>query len=432
MVASIKDATMHSANIAGSFVRCLIAAALLSPALLYSQLGQITASSVTVTATQSATAQPSQALFLVTVYSLLSTSLADAAASVSSVGITPSNLSNVQSVPLPNASSPQPLAWTFQLIAPFSSQKTIATALAGLQNSISQNNSGLALSFSVSSYGDSVASCSLSSLVTNARSQAQALAAAAGQPLGAIVGLTSTVSNIGLIPCSITVKFALGLQIWESAPTITISASQSAGPQPDQAIVSVAVYSGLAMGLDDVTGALQSVGITGATLVAIETTTTYTGTGNSQPSLVWLFDLPTPISSLGSVLAHLTTAGQAFQKQNSTLSVTFSVGGVLPSQPVSCAAPALLAQAQSQAQLVAAAAGAQVGAVLNLVTANNALVIDGGDIIAQSGELGGGISPFLLTRKTSTSSPTTSSTTFAVAAPSATPVCTMNAQFQLQ
>jgi hypothetical protein len=34
---------------------------------------------------------------------------------------------------------------------------------------------------------------------------------------------------------------------------------------------------------------------------------------------VSLFELSTPISSLGSVLAQLTTAGQAFQKQNSSL-----------------------------------------------------------------------------------------------------------------
>jgi hypothetical protein len=87
------------------------------------------------------------------VYSPLNTSLADAAASLSSIGITPSNLLSVNSASLPNSSSTTPLAWTFQLITPFSSQKATATALAALQNSIAQNNSGLTLSFSVSSYG---------------------------------------------------------------------------------------------------------------------------------------------------------------------------------------------------------------------------------------------------------------------------------------
>jgi hypothetical protein len=95
-----------------------------------------------------------------------------------------------------------------------------------------------------------------------------------------MVGLTSTVSTVGLNPCSMTVKFALGLQIWESTPTITINASQAAGTQPDQAIVSVAVYSGLATALDDVTSALQTAGIAGTTLIAIENTTTYTEVGN--------------------------------------------------------------------------------------------------------------------------------------------------------
>jgi hypothetical protein len=123
-------------------VGSLIAAAILSPALLYGQLGQVTTSSVTVTATQAAAAQPSEAVFQIIVYAPLSTSLADAAASLSSIGITPSNLVSVNSALLPNFSSSRR-----------SPAKATAAALAALQNSIAQNNSGLTLSFSVSSYG---------------------------------------------------------------------------------------------------------------------------------------------------------------------------------------------------------------------------------------------------------------------------------------
>src|ERR1035441_3957477 len=272
---------MNIVNRFGSSVRALIAASILSPPLLYGQLGQTATSSVTVTATGTTTIQPSEAVFLVTVNSPFSTSLSDAAASVSSIGITPSDLLTVRSASLPSPTAPtQPsssLAWTFQLITPFSNQKATATALAALQNTIGQNNSGLSLSFSVSSYGESAASCGLSSLVASARSQAQTLATAAGQGLGGIIGITSGVSNPGPSPCSMTVKFALGYQYWESAPSITINASQAASPQHDQAIVSLAVTSGLATALDDVTGALLTAGISGATLAAVETVPTYTG-----------------------------------------------------------------------------------------------------------------------------------------------------------
>ena len=409
-------------TISGNAVRSLIGIAAFWPALLCAQLGQTTVSSITVTATQAAAVQPADAVFLVTVNSPVSASLSDAAASLSSVGITAANLLTVGSVQSNTTTSTQPsaaLAWTFQLISPFANQKATASALAALGNSIAQNNSGLALSFSVQSYGESAAACDLAGLVTNARSQAQILAVAAGKPLGAIVGITGAVSNASPAACSMTVSFALGYQYLESAPAITINASQAGAAQPNQATVAVSVNSGLSAGLEDVTNALQTAGIGGTTLITMNSVTTYTVVGNqSQPvtSIMWLFELTTPIANLNALLGQLAAAQPAFQKQNPTLSLAFSVAGVSASPPAACQEPALLAMAQAQAQLVAAAAGAHAGPVLNLATNSSAAVVNRVNIGSQ-GSFGG------------TSTSTGSIVTIGLG-PST--VCTMNAQFQLE
>ena len=186
----------------------------------------------------------------------------------------------------------------------------------------------------------------------------------------------------------------------------------------------VSVNSGLATALDDVTGALQTAGISGTTLLAMNTVTTYTVSGNQsvpQTSLLWSFQLTAPISNLGAVLGQLTTAQQAFQKQNSTLSLAFSVAGVSSSQPASCQEPPLLAMAQVQAQQVAAAAGVHAGAVLSVTTTNNAVAVQNpGFNFVQGGVFA--LSPV----------PSASFSTFGLAALGGTPVCSVNAQFQLQ
>jgi uncharacterized protein YggE len=405
---------MNIANSSGNSVRSLIVASILSPALLCAQTSLTATNSVTVTAAEASTAQPSEAIFLITVNSPFATSVSDVEASVSSLGITQSGLLTV------STTSPSLLAWTFQLITPFSNQKATAAALAALQNGIAQNNSGLSLSFSVSSYGASVTSCNLSSLVANAQSQAQTLAAAAGQSLGNIVGITSAVSNAGLNTCSMIVKFALGFQYFESPPAITIIATQTANtPPPDQAAVTVLVNSGPTTALDDVNSALQTAGIGGATLMAVNTVTNYTTSGNQpQASILWSFGLTTPISKLGTLLGQLSTAVQTFQNQDPTLSLSFYVASASSSQPVSCQEPSLLAMAQTQAQQVAAAAGVHAGAVLSLTTPSlpQAPNYD----IFQQGSF-----------TTSTTS-TTSSTSPAGVVSSPSTFCTMNAQFQLQ
>jgi hypothetical protein len=120
-------------------------------------LAQISNNTVTVTASQNSTAQPDEAVFSVTVGSGVGKSLDDAVAAVLGLGITAANLVSVGVSPPPCVAVTSPpqcpppnLQWIFQLVVPFSKLKDTIAALAALQKSISQNNSGLTLSFALS------------------------------------------------------------------------------------------------------------------------------------------------------------------------------------------------------------------------------------------------------------------------------------------
>src|SRR6516164_7778325 len=147
-------------------------------------LAQLANNTVTVTASQSSTAQPDEAVFSVTVGSRVDKSLDDVVAAVSGLGITAANLVQITS-PLPANSSPVPLpsnvpapslGWTFRLAVPFSKMKDTTAALALLQKSISQDNLGLSLSFflwGTRVSGPQMSNCNLADLVAQARAQAQ-------------------------------------------------------------------------------------------------------------------------------------------------------------------------------------------------------------------------------------------------------------------
>ena len=131
--------------------------------------------------------------------------------------------------------SPLTLAWTFSLPVPLTNTKTTVASLTTLEQNIAKQNNGLTLSFSI--VGTQVSqqlaqsqTCSLTSLIATATTEAQSLASAANLTVGRILALSSStstgVSNTGAIygvfgsvsfstisatppPCAITVKFAL-------------------------------------------------------------------------------------------------------------------------------------------------------------------------------------------------------------------------------
>ncbi len=158
-----------------------------------------------------------------------------------------------------------------------------------------------------------------------------------------------------LLACS----FAFG-QV--ASNTITVSASQNANLQPDQAIFSVTVGSGLNTGLDDVVAALQGSGITAANFSGIFSFISPSQSfGLGQPALQWTFSLPVPLANTKATVAILTTLQQSIAKMNNGLTLAFTIIGTQISQQLAqsqpCSLTSLIASATTQAQNLATAAG---------------------------------------------------------------------------
>jgi uncharacterized protein YggE len=342
---------------------------------------QIVNNTVTVTASQSSTAQPDEAVFSVAVGSGVDKSLDDAVAAVSSLGITAANLATVNSVlplnRLGTAPPPAPtLNWVFQLVVPLAKSKDTTAGLASLQKTISQSNNGLTLSFTLSGTQTSAQqtpSCNLADLVSKARAQAQDIAGAAGFKAGAIVGLTSATSNAASAFCSLTVRFALGMMFGQPGPnSIAITATRANAIQPDQVLIGLNVQSPTTAGLDDIAGALTGAGIPGANFTQVYTTTIYPTSGSPpmpQAALAWSFSLTAPLAKLSATLTQILSAQQAISGNNSGLTLNFYLQGMQVSpqlqQSQPCSQAALLADAQARAKSVAAAAGVSAGSILS-------------------------------------------------------------------
>jgi len=154
---------------------------------------QLESHTLTVTATRQITLQPDQVVLSLTVNASPTTTVDQVVAALAGLGITSANLSGLN-----HNSAPQ-LQWTFTLALPLSNLTGTIGALNKLQQSITQNNSGLTLMFSVN--GPQVSaqlrqsqSCTTSDLIADATAQAQKLAAAAGMTIGPILGVSDVSS----------------------------------------------------------------------------------------------------------------------------------------------------------------------------------------------------------------------------------------------
>ena len=350
-------------------------------------LAQISNNTVTVTASESPAAQPDEAVFSVAVTSLIDTSLDQVVAAVSGLGITAGNLVEISNANVLVASGPTraqpepaaavPLNWVFQLVVPFSKLKDTTAALAAFEKSISQNNSGLIVSFRLSGTqvsAQQTPACNLANLVAQARSQAQDIAGAAGFKAGAVVGLASSTSNGAPLVCSLTARFTLGAMFGQPEPVITVTATRTNTIEPDQVLIGLSVQSPTTAGLDDITGALTGAGVAGATFTGV--TTFYTATGiQTQTELVWSFTLTAALAKLSATLGPLDSAEQTISGNHSGLTLTFYIGGLQISpqleQSQTCSEAALLADAHSQAKAVAALAGVSVGSILSMTEGSN-------------------------------------------------------------
>lgn len=155
-----------------------------------SAFGQLESHTLTITATRQINLQPDQVAFGVYVASSTATSVDQVVAALSGLNITSANLTGISN------SDPSILQWSFTLAAPLSNLTATIGALTKLQQSITQNNSGLTLAFSVN--GTQISpqlqqsqSCTTSDLIADATAQAQKLASAAGLTIGPILSLTN-------------------------------------------------------------------------------------------------------------------------------------------------------------------------------------------------------------------------------------------------
>lgn len=161
--------------------------------------------------------------------------------------------------------------------------------------------------------------------------------------------------------------------------SITVSASNNATLQPDQAVFSVSVTSPLTVGLDDILTALAGSGITSANFSGVSTQSLYLVVNQPPtPTLVWLFSVTSPLTSTKATVASLTTLEQNIAKANNGLTLSFSIVGTQVSQQLAqsqtCSLASLIASATTQAQALAAAAGLQLGAILALSSSTSNVV----------------------------------------------------------
>jgi hypothetical protein len=144
-----------------------------------------------------------------------------------------------------------------------------------LQKTVAQKNEGLSLSFTLqgTTISPQLQNCDFAALVNDARAQAQKIASPAGASAGAIVGLSSTVSQASPI-CLLTAKFSLGSMFGQTGPNaITITTSRGTSVQGDQVLIVLNLTSPLTAGRDDVTAALQAAGVSAATFTGVSTQT---------------------------------------------------------------------------------------------------------------------------------------------------------------
>jgi uncharacterized protein YggE len=144
--------------------------------------------------------------------------------------------------------------------------------------------------------------------------------------------------------------------------TITIQASRSVNLTPDQVGFLVSVSASPNTSLDQIVAALSGTGITASNLSSMY------GAMDNQSSLQWSFTLAAPSNKMNATIALLIALQQSIAKNNSGMSLMFQLQGpqISPEafQSQACSMKDLIADAQAQAQNVAAAAGLAVGPII--------------------------------------------------------------------
>jgi uncharacterized protein YggE len=160
--------------------------------------------------------------------------------------------------------------------------------------------------------------------------------------------------------------------------SITVSASNNASLQADQADFSIGVQSSLTTSLENVLAALQGSGITAANLSSVDTVEQYANGSASSLVLEWTFSLPVSLANTKAIIASLTTLQQSIGAQNSGLTLSFAIAGTQVSpqlaQSQTCSLSGLIASATTQAQSLASAGGLVLGSITALASSTSNVV----------------------------------------------------------
>jgi hypothetical protein len=145
--------------------------------------------------------------------------------------------------------------------------------------------------------------------------------------------------------------------------TVTVTVTRTVKLQPDQAALTITLTGPVTASLSDVVAALQPAGLTAEDLVSVRS---FTDTTGSQ--LSWQFSKALAFSDLKSALP--TFGGGPVQTGNvSPFSLTWflqSQTSQAAQQAAVCPVPTLFADAQAQAQQIAAAAGVRIGGIVSM------------------------------------------------------------------
>jgi len=166
---------------------------------------------------------------------------------------------------------------------------------------------------------------------------------------------------------------ATALAFGQSNPnSITVTASRTNNPQPDQVVFQVTVTSPLTTSRDDVIAALQGSGIGLTNFTGVSTQQTYNGK-QYLTSLAWNFTLTAPLTSMKPTVDTFTGLQMTLSKAATGLWLGFSVQGMQVSpqaqQAQPCSLPELISDARAQALKIANAANMSLGSVLGLINA---------------------------------------------------------------
>jgi hypothetical protein len=145
--------------------------------------------------------------------------------------------------------------------------------------------------------------------------------------------------------------------------TLVVTATRTTSLQQDRAMIILNLTTPEATALDDAIAALQGTGVSATDLNGV-------ASSFDGQTLLWSFGKTVPFAQLKSSLAALTGIQSSLTQKKNGLTLNYFVAGQVSAEAQNaealCPMPTLVADARTQAQRVADAAGVRVGPVISM------------------------------------------------------------------